>query len=81
MRFLTDSSRNRVSNGSMQISSIFKWYRGDFEAGWRGSDSLSEFFGLYKHALPWSEASIAALQAGELDISFLDYDWRLNDTQ
>ncbi|MFV1873062.1 MAG: DUF547 domain-containing protein [Oleiphilus sp.] len=77
--FLSDESRNRFTDGELQVSSIFKWYREDFEKGWSGVDSLAQFFALYAKALGLSDQQAMALQAGKLDIEFLDYDWRLND--
>lgn len=76
--FLSDRSRNRLRNGELQISSIFKWYREDFTLGWRGASSLPEFLTLYKDSLGFSEAEVDLLTAGKLPISFLDYDWKLN---
>lgn len=38
--FLADRQHNRLEGGRVQASSIFKWYRADFEAGWRGARSL-----------------------------------------
>lgn len=77
-RFLADPSRNRYAGDKLEISSIFKWYREDFERGWRGADSLAAFLGRYADALDLSEAQRSALAGGELAIEFLDYDWRLN---
>lgn len=77
-RFIGDGTRNRASNSSVEISSIFKWYRGDFEAGWRGARSLGEFLALYGAELGLDEAGRRRLAAGELRVSFLGYDWRLN---
>jgi hypothetical protein len=80
-RFLADPSRNRYAGDKLEVSSIFKWYREDFERGWRGADSLAAFLGDYADALGLSEAQRNALLSGELAIGFLDYDWRLNARQ
>ena len=80
-RFLADSSRNRFKNGRLEVSSIFKWYREDFEKGWLGFHSLEGFFVAYGVNLGLTEQHTAALKAGNIDIEFLDYDWRLNDTE
>lgn len=77
--FLADRQRNRLEGGRVQVSSIFKWYRSDFEAGWRGARSLGQFLALYATALKLSPEQAAQLRAGTLAITFLDYDWRLND--
>lgn len=79
--FLADRERNRLEGGRVQVSSIFKWYRSDFEAGWRGARSLGQFLARYATALRLSPEQTAQLRAGTLAISFLDYDWRLNDAR
>lgn len=78
--FLLDRSRNRLGIGELQISSIFKWYREDFERGWRGVNSLPEFLALYKDSLGLNPTDVDALLADKLTITFLDYDWKLNDS-
>lgn len=77
-RFLQDKSRNRVSDGRIKVSSIFKWYRQDFEKGWRGASSLGAFLALYRAPLGINPTLAADLAAGKVGIDFLDYDWRLN---
>jgi hypothetical protein len=76
--FLSDKSRNRLSEGSLQISSIFKWYREDFERGWRGAATLPQFLALYKDSLGLGDAETDELASGNITIAFLDYDWKLN---
>lgn len=76
--FLSDRTRNRLADGKLQVSSIFKWYREDFAAGWREATSLARFLALYKDSLGLSETEAGELAAGNLAIVFLDYDWRLN---
>ena len=76
--FLADETRNRISDNELQVSSIFKWYREDFEKGWSGFDSLEGFFNQYADVLGLSQNQRAQLTAGDLDIDFLEYDWRLN---
>ncbi|MBV1913992.1 MAG: DUF547 domain-containing protein [Pseudomonadales bacterium] len=80
-QFLSDTSRNRSENGQLEVSSIFKWYREDFEKGWLGFDSLEDFFVAYKSELGMADEQLSDLQAGKIDIEFLDYDWRLNDVR
>jgi hypothetical protein len=77
-QFIGDRTRNRVSGESLQVSSIFKWYREDFETGWRDARRLGAFLALYGAALGLDEAQRRRLVAGDMSISFLDYDWRLN---
>lgn len=77
-RFLSDQSRNRYAQGEMQVSAIFKWYRSDFEQGWRGARSLGAFLALYADALALTPSQAQALREQRMPIRFLDYDWRLN---
>ena len=76
--FLSDRTRNRLDGKALQVSSIFKWYRGDFEKGWRGADNLASFFLLYREALGLDDNAANRLKAGQIKIEFLEYDWRLN---
>ncbi|MEO0996496.1 MAG: DUF547 domain-containing protein [Pseudomonadota bacterium] len=78
--FLGDRTRNRLEGGQLRVSSIFKWYREDFETGWRGADSLGRFLALYSDALALPADAADALRSGELEIDFLSYDWSLNDS-
>lgn len=76
--FLQDRSRNRIDNGKLALSSIFKWYREDFEKGWKGYSSLEQF--LVDHAVDLSlnPEEIQKLKDKDMTIRFLDYDWKLN---
>lgn len=76
--FLEDRSRNRLADGQLEISSIFKWYREDFEQGWRGAGSLSAFLALYAGALELNTDTREALSRGAVALKFLDYNWELN---
>ena len=66
--------------GRLEVSSIFKWYRGDFEKGWRGADNLYQFLAIYANSLGLTKGQQAELRSGKTRISFLSYDWRLNRT-
>lgn len=61
------------------MSSIFKWYRGDFQKGYLGSYTLGEFLALYVDSPGLISSQAEALVAGQVSVDFLDYDWRLND--
>ena len=78
--FLQDRSRNRIDNGKLALSSIFKWYREDFEKGWKGYSSLEQF--LIDHAadLSLTPEEIQKLKDKDMSIRFLDYEWSLNRT-
>ena len=70
--FLRDTSRNRwdAPGRTLLLSSIFKWFREDFE---RAAGSLLAFVARY------ARPEVAAvLQQGPVKIEFLDYDWSLN---
>ena len=79
-RFLSDRSRNRydAASATLYLSSIFDWYGGDFESGWRGTRDVSSFVARYPAALGLDAATAARIAAGEADVEFLDYDWALN---
>lgn len=78
--FLQDRSRNRLRSGGLQVSSIFKWYRGDFEKGWRGANNLNQFLAIYANALGLTKGQQAQLRQGKIKVSFLSYNWNLNRT-
>ena len=63
--FLKDTFRNKISTNKVAISNIFKWYRGDFTE----DGSLIDFLNRY------APVKIKA----DAEVSYLDYDWSLND--
>jgi hypothetical protein len=71
-RFVRDPLRNRfdAATRTFHASSIFKWFRRDFE---RRAGSVASFLARYA-----DEAAAAALRAGGARIEHLDYDWSLN---
>lgn len=79
--FLADRSRNRLSGSTLEVSSIFKWYREDFERGWRGANNLGDFLVLYADSLGLDGKAVDGVRSRAIDIDFLDYDWRLNDVK
>ncbi|MCC6481781.1 MAG: DUF547 domain-containing protein, partial [Sphingomonadaceae bacterium] len=79
-KFLSDRARNRLEGETLRLSSLFKWYREDFERGWRGVSTLGRFLALYRQPLGLDDSTADRLAAGSIDIEFLDYDWRLNRT-
>lgn len=76
--FLSDRSRNRLEGDALKVSSIFKWYRQDFEKGWGSFNSLPQFFASYSRALSISDSDVQKIKSGAIDIDFLSYDWNLN---
>ncbi len=76
--FLGDRSRNRLVGGVLEVSSIFKWYRQDFEKGWRSIESLEQFFADHAEDLKLTEEEKEKVASGKIKIEFLDYNWKLN---
>lgn len=76
-RFLSGRQRNRYlqDSGTLAVSSIFDWYRENFEAA---AGTLGQCLARYADALGMPEDKRQALRAGEIPIEFLDYDWSLN---
>jgi hypothetical protein len=81
LAFLSDNTRNRLSKDTLEVSSIFKWYKEDFEQGWMGFNSLEDVFIKYAHVLMLSTEDVKKLKAGDFKIDYLDYDWSLNDVR
>jgi hypothetical protein len=82
-RFLSDRTRNRYDPASrtLQVSMIFKWYGGDFEKGNKGFTSVKQAMSMFADSLADKPEDRAAVREQKADISFLDYDWSLNDAK
>lgn len=76
--FLSDKTRNYLDGQTLRVSSLFKWYRSDFEERWPDIHSLGELFARYASSLHLSEANAKDLLSGKIKIRYLDYDWHLN---
>jgi hypothetical protein len=74
VRFLSDRSRNRYANGRLEVSKIFDWFKDDF-AG------REKFLGRYAQGLADAPDGRAAVAEGRAPLSFLEYDWTLNDAR
>lgn len=83
VRFLSDRSRNRYNakQRALEVSSIFDWYKADFERGHRGFDSIPKTLARYAELLADDEADRAAIRSGAVPIRYLGYDWTLNDVR
>lgn len=79
-RFLGDRTRNRVRNGRVEASAIFKWFREDFERGHQGFSRVEDVFARYAAQMTDVPAEQAALRGRSLPVDHLDYDWALNAT-
>lgn len=73
-RFLADRSRNRVRDARLEVSRIFDWYGKDFAP-------LERYFAGRADALSALPAERDAIRAGRMPVSFLEYDWSLNDAK
>ena len=82
-RFLSDRSRNRYStaNGRLEVSKIFEWYGDDFKLGHKGIKDSTSLFARYAHKLSDVPAEQEKIKAQTAPVSFLEYDWRLNDVK
>ena len=72
VRFLSDRSRNRFAGGRLEVSKIFDWFKEDFAP-------REQFFAKYAQLLADGAEPHKLLAAGKAAITFLDYDWTLND--
>jgi hypothetical protein len=82
-RFLSDRTRNRYNpqTKTLELSRIFDWYGKDFEKGHRGFASVADVGARYADVLADALADRAALRAKSVPLSFLEYDWALNDVR
>ena len=82
-RFMSDRSRNRynVQRGRLEVNKIFDWFGEDFRLGHRGIGSLAAFAAKFADQLADAPAEREKVRGGQLEIAFLDYDWKLNDAK
>ena len=70
--FLADPTKNILEGNSVQISKIFDWFKGDFEAGF---GNVANFLIAYG---PQGSIECEDMDCSTLNISYQDYDWSLN---
>ena len=82
-RFLSDRSRNRYNAQSktLEISKIFDWYGKDFTKGHKGYTSVKQTMAKYAAQLADKPEDQAVVREQKAEVSFLDYDWSLNDVK
>jgi hypothetical protein len=82
-RFMADRSRNRYNaqRGRLEVSKIFDWFSVDFTSGLRGIASLAAFTARYADQLADAPADREKIRGQQVEIGFLDYDWKLNDAR
>ncbi len=80
-RFLSDRTRNRYDerSGKLAVSRIFEWYGKDFGKGHKGISSLPQMFARYADVLADGPDARARIRARQAEVTFLEYDWALND--
>jgi hypothetical protein len=64
--FLATLTKNNVTNGSAQLSKLFLWYKADWEVNGQS-------------VRVWVNRYAATKLAADALVSFLDYDWTLNE--
>ena len=82
-RFMADRSRNRydATRGRLELSKIFDWYGEDFTLGHRGIGSVRGFAARHADLLADAPADRERIRRESVDLTFLEYDWSLNDTR
>ena len=81
-RFLSDRTRNRVgAGGRLEVSKIFDWFKEDWSSGYQGIRSREQYFAKYAKLLTDDAAQQQLVAEGKAPLSFLDYDWTLNDVR
>lgn len=77
-RFLADRTRNRwdAAAGRLEVSKIFEWYGADFT---RAAGSVPRWLAAFADVLAADQAGRARIAAASAPVTFLAYDWRLND--
>jgi hypothetical protein len=82
-RFLSDRTRNRYNREAkrLEVSRIFDWYGKDFERGHKGYDSVRQTFARHADLLAERPEDRAAIRDPKVEVTFLDYDWALNDAR
>ncbi len=89
-RFLSDRSRNRynATDGTLEVSEIFKWFSEDWTSGYRGFDnkgpamqSREQFFAKYAALLADQPGQQQMIAERKTAIRHLDYDWTLNNVR
>jgi hypothetical protein len=78
--FLSDKSRNRVADGKLEVSPIFKWFAADFEKGNKGFNSVQDVFAHYAKSISPDPALQEKIRAKTLGLTYSNYDWSLNDS-
>ena len=79
LRFVSDKTRNRYRDGKLEVSEIFKWFAEDFEKGNKGLRQVGDLFARYAAQIAPDAAAQASIRNKTVAITYLPYDWSLND--
>ena len=79
-RFLSDPTRNRIENGKLVVSPIFKWFAKDFSQGHQGFNEVKDVFATYATLLSSNPDEQAKLKTKSLKLDYSTYNWALNNT-
>ena len=63
--FINDPSKNKITENSLELSAIFKWYKSDF----------TEKRSLITYLQPYTKITLKE----DAKISYVSYDWQLNE--
>ncbi len=80
-RFLSDPSRNRVKNGELQVSPIFKWFAEDFEKGHQGFNDVKDVFAKWAKDMGTTPEIVDKIASKSLPVAYTDYNWALNEAK
>jgi hypothetical protein len=80
-RFFSDRSRNRYNPElkRLEVTKLLDWYKKDFVKGYKGFGSVEAVLGKYADKLADDPIARGEIKAGKVAITYLDYDWNLND--
>ncbi len=78
--FLSDKEKNYLDDNQLRVSTIFRWYRSDFEKSDENINNLKEYFAKHASLLNLSDDEINLIKSGDFRVRFLSYDWNLNKT-
>ena len=69
LAFINDKDKNYFKENTLYVSSIFKWFKGDFD---------HDVVGFFRQYARGDLKKVLAARGNTLKVEYLDYDWRLN---
>ena len=79
-----DLLRRTVTRGArvIELSTIYEWYRGDFESQARAEGQLPSVLAWIRmHALPAMRADLERAEREGYEVRYLPYDWSLSSAR